>query len=148
MYVCTYVCMISSIILLPTCHTLLIILVWRIWYWMKLQSTNLCFSIFSSLVYLRLYWYCKEKFCLGHNWEWKGYTQWVTNSKRELNNKITKLQLKEFSNVSLKIPHIKNTKKTLKLITINTNVTEIQTQQRKLEDTAQFFVIKILPFPY
>ena len=29
------------------------------------------FSIFSSLVYLRLYWYCKEKFCLGHYWGWK-----------------------------------------------------------------------------
>ena len=70
------------------------------------------------------------------------------NSKRDLNNKITKLQLKEFSNVSLKIPDIKNTEKTLKLITINTNVPEIQTQQRKLEDMAQFFVIKILPFPY
>lgn len=72
----------------------------------------------------------------------------MTNSKRDLNNKITKLQLKEFSNVSLKIPDIKNTEKTLKLITINTNVPEIQTQQRKLEDTAHFFVIKILPFPY
>ena len=72
----------------------------------------------------------------------------MTNLKRDLNNKITKLQLKEFSNVSLKIPDIKNTEKTLKLITINTNVPEIQTQQRKLEDTAQFFVIKILPFPY
>ena len=72
----------------------------------------------------------------------------MTNLKRDLNNKITKLQLKEFSNVSLKIPDIKNTEKILKLITINTNVPEIQTQQRKLEDTAQFFVIKILPFPY
>ena len=72
----------------------------------------------------------------------------MTNLKRDLNNKITKLQLKEFSNVSLKIPDIKNTEKTLKLITINTNVPEIQTQQRKLEDMAQFFVIKILPFPY
>ena len=20
-----------------------------------------------------LYWYCREKFCFGHSWEWKGY---------------------------------------------------------------------------
>ena len=26
------------------------------------------FSLFSSLVCLILYWYCKEKFCLGHSW--------------------------------------------------------------------------------
>ena len=30
------------------------------------------FSFFSSLVWLTLYWYCKEKFCLGHSWELKG----------------------------------------------------------------------------
>ena len=30
------------------------------------------FYIFSSLVCLILYWYCNEKFCLGHLWELKG----------------------------------------------------------------------------
>ena len=29
------------------------------------------FSLFSSLTWLILYWYCKEKFCLGHSWELK-----------------------------------------------------------------------------
>ena len=30
------------------------------------------FSLFSSLIWLILYWYCKEKFCLGHSCELKG----------------------------------------------------------------------------
>ena len=30
------------------------------------------FSLFSSLVCLILYWYCKEKFCLGHSRECEG----------------------------------------------------------------------------
>ena len=33
-------------------------------------STN-NFSLFSSLVCLMSYWYCEEKFCLGHMWELK-----------------------------------------------------------------------------
>ena len=30
------------------------------------------FFLFSSLIWLILYWYCKEKFSLGHSWEFKG----------------------------------------------------------------------------
>ena len=30
-------------------------------------SQNWHFSLFSSLIWLILYWYCKEKFCLGHS---------------------------------------------------------------------------------
>ena len=63
---------ISLVILFTVCHTVLVILVWRIWYWINLYSLNWYFSLFSSLVCLILYWYCKEKFCLGHSWELKG----------------------------------------------------------------------------
>ena len=38
------------------------------WYWIILYSLNLYFSLFSLLFCLILYWYCKEKFCLGHSW--------------------------------------------------------------------------------
>ena len=61
-------------ILLIVCHTILLILVWRIWYWIKLLSPNWYFSLFLSLVWLILYQYCKEKFCLGHSWELLGYS--------------------------------------------------------------------------
>ena len=30
------------------------------------------FSLFWSVVCLIIYWYCKEKLCPGHSWEWKG----------------------------------------------------------------------------
>ena len=33
---------------------------------------NWYFYLVSSLIWLILYWYCKEKFCLGHSWELKG----------------------------------------------------------------------------
>ena len=38
----------------------------------QLIIPNWYFSLFSSLACLILYWYCKEKFCLGHSWELKG----------------------------------------------------------------------------
>ena len=38
----------------------------------QLTIPKLIFSLFSSLIWLILYWYCKEKFCLGHSWELKG----------------------------------------------------------------------------
>ena len=60
---------ITLAILFTVYHTVLVMLVWRIWYWINLYSLNLYFSLFSSLVCLTLYWYCKEKFCLGHSWE-------------------------------------------------------------------------------
>ena len=45
------------VILLTVCHTVLVMLVWRNWYWINLQSPNWYFSLFSSLVCLILYWY-------------------------------------------------------------------------------------------
>ena len=38
----------------------------------QLIIPKLIFSLFSALIWLILYWYCKEKFCLGHSWELKG----------------------------------------------------------------------------
>ena len=35
-------------------------------------NPNWYFSLFSSLIWLILYWYCKEKFSLGHSREFKG----------------------------------------------------------------------------
>ena len=63
---------ISLVILLTVCQTILIMLVWRIWYWINLFTSDWYFSLFSSLIWLILRWYCKEKFCLGHSWELKG----------------------------------------------------------------------------
>ena len=40
------------VILLTVCHTVHVMLVWRIWYWINLQSHNWYFSLFSSLVCL------------------------------------------------------------------------------------------------
>ena len=42
-------------ILLTVCHTILVMLVWRIWYWINLLSPNWYFSLFLSLVWLILY---------------------------------------------------------------------------------------------
>ena len=47
---------ISLVILHTICHTLLILLVLRIYYWIMWWSPNWYFSIFSSLVCLILYW--------------------------------------------------------------------------------------------
>ena len=55
----------------PVCHTTLMISIQRFWYWINLQPPNLYFYSFSSLVCLIFFWYCKEKFCLGHSWELK-----------------------------------------------------------------------------
>ena len=46
---------ISLVILLTVCHTVLMMFVWRIWYWINLHSLNLYFYLFSSLVCLILY---------------------------------------------------------------------------------------------
>ena len=40
---------ISLVILLTVCHTVLVMLIWRIWYRINLQSPNWYFSLFSSL---------------------------------------------------------------------------------------------------
>ena len=37
----------------------------------QLIISKFYFSLFSSRIWLILYWYCKEKFCLGHSWELK-----------------------------------------------------------------------------
>ena len=46
---------ISLVILLTVCHTVLVMFVWRIWYWINLHSLSFYFSLFSSLVCLILY---------------------------------------------------------------------------------------------
>ena len=56
---------ISLVILLTVFHTVLVMLVWRIYCWINLYSPNWYCSLFSSFVYLILYLYCMEKFCLG-----------------------------------------------------------------------------------
>ena len=63
---------ISSDILLTICHTIIIMLVWRICYWINWKSPNHYSSLFSSLVCFVLHWHFKEKFSLGHSSELKG----------------------------------------------------------------------------
>ena len=58
---------INFVILLTVNHTVPVMLVQRIWYRISYSSPNWYFSLFSSLIWLILYWYCKEKFCLGHS---------------------------------------------------------------------------------
>ena len=62
---------ISLAILLTVCHNILIMLVWRIWYWINQLFLNLHFLLFSSLVWLISQYYCKEKFCLKHLGSWR-----------------------------------------------------------------------------
>ena len=71
-------------ILLTICYTVLVMLVWKIWYWINLWPPNWYFSLFSSLFCLILYWYCQEKFCLGHSWELTGLMYSITTSRQEL----------------------------------------------------------------
>ena len=66
---------ISIEILLTVCHTVLEMLVWRIWSWSNSSPLiDLQLFLFLLLVCLIPYWYCKEKFCLGHSWELMGLT--------------------------------------------------------------------------
>ena len=74
---------ISSVILLTVCHTILVMLVLRIWDWINLQSHNWYFSLFSTLVFLILYWYWKEKFFLGLT-----HGSWRVHGRPWLNNSI------------------------------------------------------------
>ena len=57
---------ISLVVLLTVCCKVLMMLV------LENLVFNWHFSLFSSHVCLILYWYCKEKFYLGHSWELKG----------------------------------------------------------------------------
>lgn len=50
-------------------HSVLLILVHIIWYWINLKFPYLYFSWFSSLVWLIWYWYCEVKFSHGHSWK-------------------------------------------------------------------------------
>ena len=54
--------------LIIVCHKAPIMLIWRIWYGINSKS-HWYFSLFSLLVCLTLYGYCKEKFNLDHSWE-------------------------------------------------------------------------------
>ena len=73
---------ISLVIPLTVCHTVLVMFVWRIWSWINSFSLNLYFSLFSSLVCLILYWYCEEKFYLGHSWELNWQIKWVMSNHK------------------------------------------------------------------
>ena len=46
-------------------------ILWIALCWIKRFSPNWYFSLFSSLMRLILYRFCKEKFCLGYSWELK-----------------------------------------------------------------------------
>ena len=59
------------VILLAVYHTILKILIHKIWYWINYLSPNCFLSLFSSLVCLILYGCCKEKFCLYQLCEFK-----------------------------------------------------------------------------
>ena len=50
-------------------HSVLLILVHIIWYWINLKFPYWYFSWFSSLVWLIWYWYCEVKFSHGHSWK-------------------------------------------------------------------------------
>ena len=55
------------VIFLTVFLTVLVMLVWRIWYWISLWSPDwYLFFILITCLHI-LYWYCKEKFCLGHS---------------------------------------------------------------------------------
>ena len=58
----------------------------------QLIILNWYFTLFSSLLCLILYWYCKERFSLSHSWEVKGKGNW---------NNIWQLQLKAIISTSL-----------------------------------------------
>ena len=45
---------IRLVILLTVCYTVLVMLVWRIWYWINLSSPNLYFSFFLLTCLLRI----------------------------------------------------------------------------------------------
>ena len=62
---------ISLVILLTVCSVILDMLV-REFGIESTYNTLRFFSLFSSLICLILYWYCKEKFYLGHSWELRG----------------------------------------------------------------------------
>ena len=74
---------ISSAILLIVCCTVLVMLVWRIWYWINFDP-QLYFSLFAWLACSTLYWYWKKKFCLGHSWELKIKLMYDAYNKRLL----------------------------------------------------------------
>ena len=54
---------ISLVIFLTVCNAIVMMLVQRMWYWIYQSSSNQ-----YSLRLLRLYWHCKDKFCLGLKW--------------------------------------------------------------------------------
>ena len=49
-----------------------------------------------------MYWYCKEKFCLGHLWEWKGKITLYSIGDQDSEALIFKLDDVWFLNISMK----------------------------------------------
>ena len=59
----------------------------------QLIIPKLIFSLFSSLIWLIFYWYCEEKFCLGHSWALKGWRHvhaglWKLRTYLEMRSKM------------------------------------------------------------
>lgn len=56
---------ICLLVLLTVYYTILVMLDLRMWYWIT-DNPSLIFSLFSSIVCLKLLWYCREKLFLCH----------------------------------------------------------------------------------
>ena len=55
------------------CHIFLLVLILRNYCWTNKYSHSWYSSFFfSQIVCLIMNWYCKEKWCPSHWWEWKG----------------------------------------------------------------------------
>ena len=72
--------------LIIVCHKAPIMLIWRIWYWINSKS-HWYFSLFSLIVCLTLYGYCKEKFNLDHSWELRVNAQYKVEMELYLGSK-------------------------------------------------------------
>ena len=61
---------ISSVILPTVCYTVLMMLVWRIWYWINLSNNHLIdIFLYSHHICWVWYWCCEEELSFGHLWE-------------------------------------------------------------------------------
>ena len=58
-------------ILLSVCYSILLMLIQRIWYLINLLFPNWNNFLFPLLICWILYWYWKEKYCLGQMWDKK-----------------------------------------------------------------------------
>ena len=75
-------------ILLNDFHTFRLVLVLRIWSCTKTVTLSWWFLLFSSPLFLTMYWYCKEKIPVDHSWELKGLRE-TFDTKDFIWNKLT-----------------------------------------------------------